>query len=383
MKIAIFSDTFTPEVNGVALTLKRYTDYLETQGVDYRLFVPDTNTPVPNVPQVERLTSIPFLLYRDLRFTFPNPVQIKHVLNLFRPDLLHIATPFNLGLSGVHFGKKYDIPMIASYHTHFDDYLEYYHLSLLKKWIWKYMEWFHRSMERVYVPSVSTKEKLLERQIHPDIDIWGRGVNHEMFSPDKKEKDFFQKKYGITEKKIILYVGRIAPEKNINVVLDTFHALAEPVKKDTHLVIAGDGPLGEELAGEYHHKITWTGFLKGEELARAYASSDVFLFPSPTETFGNVVLEALASGLPVIGANAGGVANLIDNGKNGYLCGPKNSHDFARKVESVLDNKYMQQQLSIEARTGAIALSWDKIFSQLFESFDNVLRRKKELSAIA
>src|SRR5690606_12940680 len=238
-RIAIFSDTYAPEINGVALTLKRYTDFLEKKVIEYQLFVPAVSTPVPSVPQVERLTSIPFLLYHDLRFTLPNPAQINQVLDNFKPTLIHIATPFNLGLSGLQYGKKQGIPMVASYHTHFDDYLEYYHLAFLKKWIWKYMEWFHRPFEKIYVPSQSTKEKLIGKKMHSDIDIWGRGVDHQLFSPKKKDKAFFKEQFGIQDKKIILYVGRIAPEKDIDIVLDTYQSLSDSIKKDTQLVIIG------------------------------------------------------------------------------------------------------------------------------------------------
>lgn len=381
MRIAIFSDTYVPEVNGVALTLKRYTDYLEKQGIEFRLFVPTTNTPVPSVPQVQRLTSTPFLLYRDCRFALPNPTQIKQVLDDFKPTLIHIATPFNLGLYGLHYGKKHNIRMIASYHTHFDDYLDYYYLTFLKKWIWKYMEWFHRSFEKVYVPSRSTKEKLLSKHLHPEIEIWGRGVNHHIYSPIKQRKNLFIDHYSIHDKKIILYVGRIAPEKDIQIVLETFYSLPDHIKKDTHLVIVGDGPLYRTLSEQYQENTTWTGFMEGEQLAQAYASSDLFLFPSPTETFGNVVLEALSSGLPVIGANAGGVQNLIENGVTGFLCEPKNVEAFVHQTVKLLENSSLRATFSTAARAFAKTMSWEEIFDQLIESFDEILKRKKRIPA--
>ncbi|WP_332694336.1 glycosyltransferase family 4 protein [Halalkalibacter lacteus] len=381
MRIAIFSDTYVPEINGVARTLKRYTDYLEKQGIEYRLFVPESSTPVPAVPQVQRLTSIPFLLYPECRLALPNPLHIKQSLDEFKPTLIHIATPFNLGLYGIHYGKKHHIPMIASYHTHFDDYLEYYHLSFFEKWIWKYMNWFHRSFVKVYVPSQSTKEKLLSKNIHDEIELWGRGVNHQIYSPTKRSSVFFKEKFQIHEKNILLYVGRIAPEKDIHIVLETFHSLPEHIKKETHLVIVGDGPLFRLLSDKQHSNITWTGFMEGEQLAQIYASSDLFLFPSPTETFGNVVLEALSSGLPIIGANAGGVQHLVNNGVTGFLCEPKNIEEFVQQTSLLLENPSLRSKFSIEAREFAQTLSWNEIFAQLIESFGDVLKRKKRISA--
>ncbi len=382
MRIAIFSDTYAPEINGVARTLKRYTDYLEKQGIEYRLFVPESNTEVPNVPQVQRFTSIPFLFYPECRLALPNPLQIKQTLDEFKPTLIHVATPFNLGLYGVHYGKKHNIPMIASYHTHFDDYLEYYHLTFLQKWIWKYLKWFHRSFEKVYVPSESTKEKLLaNHHFHDEIELWGRGVNHQIYSPTKRSNVFFKEQFHIKEENVLLYVGRIAPEKDIDIVLKTFHSLPEHIKKKTHLVVVGDGPLFRLLSEQQHPNVTWTGFIEGEQLAKIYASSDLFLFPSPTETFGNVVLEALSSGLPVVGAKAGGVQHLVNNGTTGFLCEPKDIAEFVQCTSILLENPSLRSTFSSEARQFTKTYSWDEIFEQLIASFREVQKRKQQISA--
>ncbi|GAE37086.1 glycosyltransferase family 4 protein [Halalkalibacter akibai] len=381
MRIAIFSDTYAPEINGVARTLKRYTDYLDKMKIEYKLFVPESSYQVPAVSHVQRLTSIPFLLYPECRIALPNPLHLKQTLDEFNPTLIHIATPFNLGLYGLHYGKKHNIPMIASYHTHFDDYLSYYHLTFLEKWVWKYMSWFHRSFEKVYVPSNSTKEKLLSNKVHDQIEIWGRGVNHEMFSPTKRSKEQLKKKFHIKEKNILLYVGRIAPEKDIDIVLKTFQSLPESVNKDSHLIIVGDGPQFRSLAEQKLTNITWTGFMEGEPLAEIYASSDVFVFPSPTETFGNVVLEALASGLPVIGANSGGVQHLITNGKTGFLCEPKNVNQFVQQTSFLLENESLRTACSKEAREFALTFSWDDIFQELIKSLEVVVKERVRISA--
>lgn len=380
MRIAIFSDTYAPEVNGVARTLKQYTNYLSEQKIEFKLFVPDSCAKIPAVPQVQRFTSIPFLLYPECRIALPNPLDIKQTLDEFKPTLIHIATPFNMGLYGLHYGKKYDIPMVASYHTHFDDYLKYYHLPFLQKWIWKYMTWFHRSFEKVYVPSESTKEKLLTEKIHQNIEIWGRGVNHRFFSPLKTNSKI-REKFGIKEKYILLYVGRIAPEKDIKVVLETFNLLPELLQKETHLLIVGDGPLFEKLSEQTHDQITWTGFMEGEALAEIYASSDLFIFPSSTETFGNVVLEAQSSGLPVIGANAGGVQHLINHGENGFLYNARDVSNFVLHTSKLLENSDLRKQMGYESRQFALSQSWEHIFEQLIVSFQEVLQKQKRLSA--
>lgn len=376
MRIAIFTDTYAPEINGVARTLQRLTSYLEKNDVEFRVFAPESRTPVPSVPQVERFASLPFLLYPECRLALPNPLHLKQALEEFNPTLLHIATPFNLGLYGLHYGKKYHIPMVASYHTHFDEYLDYYKLAFLQKWLWKYMAWFHHPFQKVYVPSQSTKEKLLKKAVHQQIEIWSRGVDPTFFAPEK-ETSSIREMYNIKEKNILLYVGRIAPEKDVDIVIAVFEALPDNIKKESHLLVVGDGPLLKSLSENASPNITFTGFMEGEQLAKVYASSDVFFFPSQTETFGNVVLEAMASGLPVVGARAGGVQHLVTHGQNGFLCSPRDVSSFAESINTLLENSDLQASFAKQARQFALTQSWDEIFARLLLSYRLVLTDKR------
>ncbi|MGJ9383676.1 glycosyltransferase family 4 protein [Salipaludibacillus sp. CF4.18] len=380
MRIAIFSDTYSPEINGVARTLKRLTDYLDQVGIEYKLFVPENQLSTPDITSVERLASIPLLLYPECRLAFPNMNLLKQSLHDFSPDLIHIVTPFNVGLYGLYYGKKYNIPMVASYHTHFDEYLDYYHLPLLKTWYWRYMVWFHRSFEKLYVPSISTRDKLYKHKIHSEIDVWGRGVNNQFFSPANRTIEL-KKKYGIKEKNILLYVGRLSAEKGVQIALDTFHSLPPTLYHQTHLIIAGDGPLLNQLKQANQEKVTFTGFLEGEGLAEVYASSDLFIFPSSTETFGNVVLEALSAGLPVIGAKAGGVQHLIDHDTTGFLCPPDDTTYFIKYTERLLSNEEQRKEMSSQARTYALTQSWDEILAELIKGYENVLKKTIRHSA--
>lgn len=217
-------------------------------------------------------------------------------------------------------------------------------------------------------PSQSKKEKLLKQKVHRHIEVWGRGIDHFLYSPAKRSQQI-RKRYGITAKNIILYVGRIAPEKDIQVVLDTYHSLPVSLKRESHLIIAGDGPLFKTLAAQKDPNITFTGFIEGKELAKVYASADVFLFPSSTETFGNVVLEALSSGLPVICAKAGGVQHLVQHGVNGFLCQSKNTNHFTQAVSTVLTDQSIRVSFRAAARQFALSQSWDNIFNTLIKSY--------------
>jgi glycosyltransferase involved in cell wall biosynthesis len=371
MRVALFTDTFLPDVNGVAKTLGRWTRYLESRGAACKVFAPTSITAGEMDPfRVERFYSIPFLLYPECRLAIPNPVQIHKTLQAFRPTLIHCATPFNLGLFGMNYARKNQIPLVASYHTHFDQYLSHYKLQWAEAALWRYMLWFHQHCQKIYVPSQSTMEHLNKKGLR-HLEIWSRGVESDRFKPMINRQEVLNA-YGIDSSKfIILYVGRLAPEKSIDVISHTFDALHEDIKCNAHLIIAGDGPLKGSLHEQYEasNSLTLTGFVQGKALSDLYAAADVFLFPSATETFGNVVLESMASGTPVIGAAAGGVKDNIRHGSTGLLCSPGDVPAFVEAVEHLYNNPDYSRRLAIAGREYSLHQSWDQIFSRLYDSY--------------
>ncbi|KAA0546602.1 glycosyltransferase family 1 protein [Bacillus sp. BGMRC 2118] len=370
MRIAIFTDTFTPQVNGVARTFQRFVDYLEDQNIEYRLFVPETEEDLYS-SQIHRFTSLPFYLYPECRLAFPNVFHIKRELEQFNPDIIHIATPFNMGLTGLFYGRKLNIPMVGSYHTNFDQYLRYYDLQFLSKWIWKYMNWFHRSFDINFVPSYETK-KDVEGKGFSNVHIWSRGVDCNKFHPQFSREDF-RERYKIKERYILSFVGRLAPEKDVDVLVKIAEQLPSYLKENVHWIVAGDGPLLEELQNNKIRNMTLTGYLKGNQLAELYAVSNLFVFPSSTETFGNVVLESLACGTPVIGAKAGGVQEIIQHHKTGILCEPGNVSEFVSSIEELLHKTKVLEEMGVEARNYALRKTWDSIFKQLLYHYENVI----------
>ncbi|MGE6595175.1 glycosyltransferase family 4 protein [Bacillus proteolyticus] len=375
MRVAIFTDTFTPQVNGVAKTLERLTKYFQRENIAYSVFAPQHTAEDNFVANVNKMRSIPLtILYPECRFSFPTP-RIKRELLAFKPDIIHIATPFNMGLCGLYYAKKLNIPVVGSYHTDFDAYLRYYKIEFLSNMLWNYLSWFHSHMQKNFVPSPETLHQLKKKGFQ-QLYIWGRGVDCTLFHPTYN-KDLFRKKYNITAKYILSYVGRLAPEKDIDTLQDlivkTTHA-----RSDIHWLIAGDGPLAKTLRENVPKtNVTFTGYLQGEDLAEAYASSDLMVFPSATETFGNVVLESLACGTPVIGANGGGVKNIITDGKTGFLCEPKNANSFLSSIYELLNNEEMRKQISLDAQSYAATQSWDEIFSNLLMHYDDVIQSRK------
>ncbi|WP_077620812.1 glycosyltransferase family 4 protein [Bacillus sinesaloumensis] len=372
MKIAIFTDTYYPEVNGVARTLKRFTDFLEEQGIDVKVFAPMSGSNEYVSSHIHRFKSLSFFLYPECRLAFPNMPQIRSELEKFSPDIIHVATPFNIGFCGVHYAKKLNIPLVGSYHTDFDYYLQFYDLQFLSNPLWSYMRWFHRPFQKLYVPSLVTK-KQLENKGFGQIEIWTHGVDSELFNP-YYDKVAVRKKHHVSRKFMLTYVGRLAPEKNIEILVEVAKSLPAQWSEQIQWVIVGDGPSRSKMEEEAPTNMIFTGFLRGTDLAEVYAASDIFVFPSSSETFGNVILESMASSTPVIAVKAGGVQNIVQEGMTGYLCEPGNSGGITEAILQLLENDGNRNRMGMEGRKYALSQKWDIIFERLLYSYSTVLK---------
>ncbi|WP_394231431.1 glycosyltransferase family 4 protein [Niallia oryzisoli] len=374
MKVAIFTDTYYPDINGVARTLKKFTDHLSYRQIDFRVFAPKPPSIEYVAEHIHRFESLSFFLYPECRLALPNVMKIKMELESFSPDLIHVATPFNLGLCGIYFAKKLEIPLVGSFHTDFDQYLAFYDLQLLSKWVWNYMAWVHNQFQTTFVPSNETLMHLKQRNFK-NLKIWPRGVDCQLFHP-LYEKDTVRKKYGLSKKYLLLFVSRLAPEKDISTLLRVAKTIPAELNKDIEWIWAGDGPLRKDLEKEAPENVIFTGYLNGKDLAEIYSASDLFIFPSPTETFGNVVLEALASGTPVIGADSGGVKNIISSGKTGLLCAPGAAEEFNEAIVQLLSHDSLRWQMGMEGRKFALTQRWENIFDQLLSDYDQVIKKE-------
>ncbi|MBS4189936.1 glycosyltransferase family 1 protein [Bacillus sp. FJAT-49705] len=376
MKIAFFTDTFYPDINGVARTLKRFTDYLDDQNISFKVFAPSTRSDEYVSEHIHRFKSLSFFLYPECRLAFPNIFQIKEELQNFEPDIIHVATPFNMGLCGSYYAKKLNIPLVGSYHTDFDYYLSFYELEFLSSYLWTYMKWFHLPFKKIFVPSRETLEKLRSKGFSK-MEIWSRGVDCTFFHP-YYDRFAVRQQYRIRKKYILTYVGRLAPEKDVKTLLEVVKLIPDEVNENIQWVIVGDGPLKEQLQNSAPKNMSFVGFLKGKALAEVYSASDLFVFPSPTETFGNVVLESLASGTPVIGANSGGVKSIIQDGVTGRLCQPGDAQEFATAVLDLLNNESLRKQMSSAGRNYALTQKWEQIFEQLLLAYSGVIGELEE-----
>lgn len=354
------------------MTLNRLVDFLQRHDIEVLVFAPTipepafehngTLVPVPSV----RMPGRP-----EYRITTGFPKDARERLETFNPDLVHLATPDILGIKVLKWAEKNNVPIVSSYHTHFSSYLKYYKLSVFVPFLWKFLSWFYGKCRQVYVPSKSMAEILIEKNIQADLKIWERGINGKLFNPQKRSMEW-RRKQGIDDNAIVVtFVSRLVWEKNLRIFADILNRLKGKYSNVKAMVV-GEGPAQEEMMELLPNGI-FTGFLEGEELATAYASSDIFFFPSDTETFGNVTLEAMASGLPAVVANATGSKSLVDHGENGFRAPVEKSDKFFTLIEKLIVDANLRDQMSKASLEKSKAYSWDSINGKLLGYYKEVL----------
>lgn len=376
MRVAIFTGNYNHIRDGVSLTLNRLVDFLLKQSVEVLVFGP--TIPEPAIDHAGKLISVPSVKMPgrpEYRFTTGFPKSARKELEAFKPDIVHLATPDILGVKALRWAEKNNVPLVSSYHTHFSSYLKYYKLSLLEPAMWKFLSWFYGKCRQVYVPSKSMAEILVEKKVTANLKIWERGINSELFNPGKRDLKWRQQKGFDDDDIIITFVSRLVWEKNLRLFAEVVNRLKEKYSNVKAMVV-GEGPAREEMM-ELLPKGVFTGFLKGEELATAYASSDIFFFPSDTETFGNVTLEAMASGLPAVVANATGSKSLVDHGENGFRAPVEKSDKFFTLIEKLIVDASLRDQMSKASLEKSKKYSWDSINGKLLRYYKEVLETQK------
>lgn len=364
MRIALFAETFLPKWDGVAHTLCELLDHLARRGHTSLMFAPAgaparyARTPIVGLP------SFPFPLYPDLKLVAPG-VDVSAQLRVFRPDLVHLVNPALLGLSGLRQARALGVPIVASYHTDIPGYTTRYGLSWFREPTWAYFRWLHNQADLTLCPSRFTQAEL-QAQGFERVKVWGRGVDTERFHPRYRSEPWrIRLTGGCPEAPLLLYVGRLAVEKRV----EWLRPLLD-IHPEVRLAIVGDGP--ERAALEMHFADTntvFTGYLRGEALAHAYASADIFVFPSANETFGNVILEAMASGLPVVAPRSGGPVDHVRDGENGLLFAPEDIWELVGQVRILLQFPDCAHRLGKQARRYAESQRWETILDGLLAEY--------------
>lgn len=310
MRVAYFCDTYEPQINGVAMTLKRLHQYAGAHHIETVFLVPSYPGARESQENVHRISSLPLLFYRDCRIAVPPMLKAERLLDCFQPDIIHAFSEFTISLAAIRYVRKRNVPIVSSFTTNFITYLHYYNLDFLGPCLETYLNWFHNSCRLTLCPSERTKKYLIRQNIR-HTGIMKRGVDSGRFSPAFRSAAF-RRRVGAGSRTIVFsYVGRISPEKDLDILAESIRQIKRQYGERAVFVMVGDGPGRSRFETELGCLACFTGFLRGAQLSEAYASSDVFVFPSTSETFGNVVLETMCSGLPAVVPNAGGVAELV------------------------------------------------------------------------
>jgi phosphatidylinositol alpha 1,6-mannosyltransferase len=362
LRVALVTSSYNFIADGVALTLNRLVGYLLAHSVEVLVFAPVTRVPAfAHQGRLVPVPSIPLPGRPEYRMTFGLGGAARRELRDFAPDIIHLAVPDYLGHAALRFAQAQGIPAVASYHTRYETYLRHYwHLAPLEGRLTKLLRRFYGACREVYVPSESTREVLLADGLRDNFKPWPRGIDTTRFDPAKRSSAW-RTQHGIGEDElVILHVSRLVREKR----LDTLTAALSRLTVPHRVVIVGEGPDRAYAQAQLPHAL-FTGFVGGDELAAAYASSDIFVFPSDSESFGNVTLEAMASGLPCVCADATGSRSLVVAGETGFLAPADDADAFARHITLLAQDGALRRRMGAAARARSLGFSWDETLARM------------------
>lgn len=358
-RVAVITESFLPKVDGVVKTTYLTIRYLQETNRDVLVFAPDIAVDHVGDSQVIPLPSISLPQAPETRMALPNPVVARHVED-FQPDLIHLFSPAAMAVNGMAVGRHLNLPVIANYQTDLPGYTEHYGFAMLSGPVNRWLRYIHNGCHLTLAPTGKIIRQL--RAVgYRRVRHWGRGVNTERFNPRhaRPATRRFLLNGRDPASLLCIFVGRLANEKRIDLLLEVARA------PGVALTIIGDGALREELARTFADTDAFfTGYLYGDELAQAYASADVFAFPGECETFGQVIQEAMASGLPAIVVNAGGAPELITDGHDGFVVEPA-AKAFARSIRHLRDRPALRGAMSLNARATTEQRPWSALMAQL------------------
>ncbi len=371
MRIALFTEVFLPKIDGVVTRVLRTLDELAELGHEVLIFAPGDPPPRYAGFEVVRVRSVPFRpWYPEIRVGLPTP-RIAERMIAFRPDVVHAVNPVWLAAYGVLSAEHRRIPLLASYHTQVATYTTKMRLSWLKTPAAQWIKSLHNRAE----VNLCTSPQMVDAAIADGVkrvDLWPKAVDTVNYHPDNRTKRMRRR---LTDDHpdmpLAIYVGRLSHEKNLDDLLEPVHRLP-----DVRFAFVGSGPARDQLRSQFSGTNTvFTGYLGGHELAEAYASADVFCFPSTTETLGFAGLEAMASGVPVVGANAGGIPHLFTDGVEGFLHAPHDADQIVERIRRLVDDPALREQMGRAARVEAQRHSWRAATEALVRYYQLAIER--------
>jgi glycosyltransferase involved in cell wall biosynthesis len=377
LRVALFSGNYNYVTDGAAVALNQLVAHLERQGIESLVFSPTMDPPA--FPPAGTLVSVPSIAIpsrSEYRIALGLPPAQRRRLEAFRPTLMHLAAPDLLGYAARGLARKWNVPLVASFHTRYDTYFRYYHMAWLESTVTRYLRHFYSPCEQIYVPSESTAQVLREQHMARDVRIWSRGVDAARFNPGRRDLEW-RRSLGIgDDEAVVAFVGRLVLEKGIDIFAQTIGGLRERGIAHRVLVV-GDGPERARFAGLLPENAVFSGYLDGDALARAYASSEIFLNPSVTETFGIVTLESMAAGLPSVCADATGSQSLVAHGETGLLVPPGDAAGYMDAVGRLLTDRALRARMGAAAHERSRRYTWDAVIDHLVGQYREVLERRR------
>lgn len=360
MRIALFTEVFLPKTDGVVNTLCHLLEHLARRGHRAVLFAPEGGPTCYADTPVIALPALPIPFYPELRLV-PPLVDVRQALADFRPDLIHVFNPVSLGLVGLYLAREMGVPAAASYQTDLPGFVQRWGVGFFSEPLWGFLRWVHDQADLNFCPSQFTLRQLATRGFR-NLRVWGRGVDTERFHPRHADPLWRARlSDGHPEAPLILTVGRLSPEKRMGMLRPLLDALP-----GIRLAIVGDGPGRWTLEHQFADTPTvFTGYLRGADLAAAYASADLFVLTSANETFGNVVLEAMASGLSVVVPDMGGQMDYVQDGVNGLVYGAEDVDLMIARVACLIEDPALARRMGAAGRAYAETQTWERVLDRL------------------
>lgn len=374
LRVALFTGNYNYVRDGANQALNRLVAYLLKLGAAVRVYSPTIATPA--FPPTGDLVSVPSIAFpgrSEYRLPVAIPPSVRRDIARFRPNILHVASPEVLGHRAVTLARKRNLPVVASVHTRFETYPRYYGLAFMEPVVLAVLRRFYRRCDAIFAPSESMAQLLREQRMNYDVGIWSRGIDRDIFTPDRRDLAWRETQGIMPDVPTIGFVGRLVVEKGLDIFADTIDELTRRQIRHRVLVI-GDGPAREWFQRRLP-TAAFVGFQAGNDLGRAVASVDMLFNPSVTETFGNVTLEAMAAGLPVVAARATGSESLVQDGISGRLVQPGRTRTFADALQIYCEN------IEERARAGTAGLAiserygWDQVNQLLVDSYVRIVRQ--------
>ncbi|MEI8031999.1 MAG: glycosyltransferase family 1 protein [Chlorobiaceae bacterium] len=371
MKIALYSGTYVRDKDGAVKSIYRLVASFRKKGHQVEVWSPDVSMQDDHDGvTVHTMPAVPIPLYPDYKLGFFRSAT-KRQLDSFVPDIVHISTPDIVGREFLLYAKANSIPVASAFHTDFPAYLSYYRLAFAEPAAWKYLSWFYNSCNLVFAPNGHVRKKLAAHNIR-NVEIWSRGVDRQFFNPSRRSESL-RARWNVQDRKVIVYTGRFVPYKATEIVMSVYDRfMAMGSGSCVRFVMIGSGPQEGELR-RLMPEAVFTGYLTGTELAEAYASGDIFLFPSTTEAFCNVALEALASGMPAVVSDEGGCCDIVERSGAGVVARAGDADEFFARCLELSHDADRYTELRSRGLAYAGDQSWCEVNGTLIDRYDGLV----------